>query len=794
MYAGMARSIAGGGQGRKSTVAKPGKAVNPRTLQARDQVVAVCSETYRFCCTDEIGVKESVLPPPGLGIVAIRGKPFKVDKRQHLMVIHFRTTDELLNYIQKFFEDMNVRVAVVGGNKGGGLEWYWSQTNAYKQYWDKADSEYEVDFSIPPSRETFCRNAVRECREQWYISLKNVGQKYGTFYKWHVENIASIPPENVRGIKKLCQDSGEDFGIIKDGKFIVRPMDIEFYEKAFNGRKFIDLQYKDNDPMSPSERHAGYLLVGKSSRLMQGASMLEATKDFDPYGTYIPPITLRNGVPGCGKTKYIIDNADTSDYILTTTRENKQDIATRCPVMQSRVRTVHSVIVNNRTLKNVSVKRLFIDEALMSHAGELLIAITILRPEFVEMSGDVNQIPFINRAAAIIMKFDDASRICDSVTHASMSYRVPKDVAALFSPSYEQGFTTNNHIDNSLKWVEVSGFQDLPKEDPVLVFKQAEKTMLRLEGYDVSTVHEYQGKQSERISLYRHSTIPSDQIYSSDPHILVALSRHTQSLIYYTRLKDKVCEVISRATEALEKVNHRSMSGGGPSCVMMMNTKYDGPNYSKILPFGLAYDVPRYRLFKSIASVLRPRYTKIRLNHVTPQVQALQQWYDAILPEVSTVDRTYDNHMIHDDPLSVSIAGSVTLDLSKMRPEGRKFDNMRPVLRTSMGLERIRSQRESLLAYIKRNDAVPIPIEPIDPKYVVDMMMEKFQGYFDPEKLSGVLGTPLTLSSESMHKWAMAQDKSIDMSVEQYLNENDLGKYEFMRYTHGGRSVVQAFS
>lgn len=809
VYAVVARSIAGGGTKRMPTVAKPGKQCNdPNELHKRDQVIAICPETYQFCCTDDIGVRESVLPPPGLGIVAIRGKPFKVDKRQHLMVIHFRNTDELLSYIQKFFVSMNVRVAVVGGSKGdfpavsehlyivhrdnrqittthacaagGGLEWYWSQTNAYKQYWDKADGEYEVDFSIPPRRETFCRNAVRECREQWYISLKNVGQKYGSFYKWHIDNIASVPPEDVRGIKKLCQDSGEDFGIIKNGEFIVRPMDIEFYEKAYDGERFVDLTYPDNDPMCPRADHVGYLLVGKSSRLMQGASMLEATRDFDPYGTYIPPIALRNGVPGCGKTKYIIDNAEQADYILTTTRENKQDIVSRCPTMRSRVRTVHSVIINSKTVENTSVRRLFIDEALMSHAGELLIAITILRPESVEMSGDVNQIPFINRAAAIIMKFDDAARICDSITHASVSYRVPMDVAALFSSSYEQGFTTNNKIESSMKWVEVTGYNELPKADPVLVFKQAEKAMLRLEGYDVSTVHEYQGKQSQKISLYRHSTIPSDQIYMSDPHILVALSRHTQSLVYYTRLKDKVCDVIDKAVGELEKVQQRSMSGGGPSCAMIMNTNYAGPKYTKILEYGLAYDVPRYRLFKSVASILRPRHTRIRLNNVTPHVEILQQWYDTILPTISTADRTFDNHMIHNDPLSVSIAGKVTLDLSKLKYDGRKFDNKRPVLRTGIGLERIRSQRESLLAYIKRNDAVPIPLEPVDPTYVVNLMMEKFQGYFDPERLEGVLGVPLTLNSESMTKWALAQDKSIDTTVDQYLHEQDLSRYEFM--------------
>lgn len=770
--------------------------------------LVVNAESFKSLATDFIGVTYSHCVFPGLGVVARHADVFEVKSQAYLMFVMFKRVEQLIDWADKYF-GFNVTISVLNGDfvfptvkrhhyiihrddrlptttharvNGGGIELSWAQSNTYQEYWKNADDSYEVDLGIPKSREVYCRNAVRECREQWLISKQSTYNKYFHFFSRFIFNVFGVEPQHVKGIIKHCADSGEDFGIIKNNVYIVRPVEMEYYEKGFDGENFVQLTYKNGLITSPEYKSSGYILVGKSTKLMQGDKMLLATKKFDPFLTYVPDITLRNGVPGCGKTKYILDRVTPDDFILTTTRENKEDIMSRCPhSVKDRVKTVHSVIINSKPFIGMKITTLFIDEALMSHAGELMIAITLLRPKSVHMSGDERQIPFINRTAAITMKFKDAIHISNSINYANVSYRVPKDVALLFNPSYKSGFTTQNNTQRSLSYIIVKGLYEVPKDCQVLVFKQAEKAQLKLEGYNVSTVHEYQGKQATRIALYRHSTIISDQIYASDPHILVSLTRHSKNLVYYTRIRDKICDMIDEASKFLDSdLISKEMGGGAITGLMVPNTRYAGPDYSHLLEYGLSFDVPRYQLVKNVYDVRRVKYSKVYMHKVTPNIQLLQQWYDTILPGASLPDRTYDNYLINNDPLSVTVAGAVTLDLSKTAAKTVKYDFMRPVLRTSMGLERARSQRETLLAYIKRNDAVPVPIDPVDPEFVVSMMLEKFKGYFDPDTLKNCTSVPINLTSESILQWTQSQDKSVDLSVDRYLTECDLSRFNYM--------------
>nr|QHA33774.1 polyprotein [Atrato Virga-like virus 7] len=753
-----------------------------------------------------VGVINATDSLPGIGAVAIPGSKFEVIKlTQYHLVVHYSELVDVVNWFEQNIEK-NITVNVLNPkelkfpsvNKHSFLSYRdkrlpsathseissdreknWAKTGAYGKMWGRMDGTYEI--SRIPSRQVYCRNAVRERIESWSVSKNEIRARYDSFYK----KIMSMAPrqnlpEKVRAVRELFNQNPEDYGLIKDRKYVIYPSDAEFYEKGYDGKEFINLKFKHKDCLQLADSvPCGYILVGKSTKLMQDDRLFSCTKDLEPLEMYIPSITLRSGVPGCGKTKRIIDSVTENDFIVTSTRENKDDIISRCEKMKKRTKTIHSLIINKDNV-NVEVNKLYIDEALMSHAGEIMIAINVLRPTEVIMSGDEQQIPYINRLPFMESRCSDATRICNNMCYDNQSYRVPRDVAFLFTKNYRSGFITTKEVMRSMDYKLVNSPDTIPVGEQVLVFKQTEKNPLRLLGHVVSTVHEYQGKQAETIYMYRDSIYPLDPIYRSAPHILVALTRHSKKLVYYTRIRDEITALIDKAKQFTEQDLRDKLAGGGSNGMMVENFRYAETDYGKLLKYGMSYDVPRYQMVKDVAEERRVRFTRNAFKRAPASVPALQTWFDHVLPGVSTVDKTHDNYLIHNDPLSINVAGKLSIDMTKAIPKPKTYDMMKPNLRTSMGLERIRSLRESLLAYVKRNDAVPPAQAPVDPTAMVNMMIELFKGFFDQEKLNNVASFPINLTSESIYKWSKAQDRPVDLDMDEYLTEVNLSVYDFM--------------
>nr|QHA33758.1 polyprotein [Atrato Virga-like virus 6] len=786
----------------KNNQLKP-KAVKAKPEDKADPIKVFLAEKFSTKYVGVISAKDSL---PGIGAVAIPGSNFELVKlSQYHLVVHYNDIHEMVDWFEKTI-DTNIFVNVLNPrdlsfptvNKHSFLvykdkrlpsarhfeissdrEKTWSKTGAYGRMWGKLNDTYEVEAN--PTRHVYCRNAVRERIETWSVAKNDIRGRYDSFYK----KIMSMAPRNnvperARGVRELFDHNVEDFGLIKDRKYVIFPSDAGFYEKGYNGKEFIDLKFKHKDCLVLADSVPyGYILVGKSTKLMQDDRLFNCTKDLEPLEMYIPTITLRSGVPGCGKTKRIIDSVTENDFIVTSTRENKEDIISRCEKMKNRTKTIHSLIINKDNVK-ADVNKLYIDEALMSHAGEIMIVINALRPTEVIMSGDEQQIPYINRLPFVEMKCSDATRICNNLCYDNQSYRVPRDVALLFTKTYKNGFITTKEITRSMDYEIVSSPSSIPKGSQVLVFKQTEKNPLKALGHVVSTVHEYQGKQAEVIYLYRDSIFPLEPIYKSAPHILVALTRHSRKFVYYTKIRDEITQLIDKAKKFTEQDLREKLAGGASTGMMVENFRYAEMDYGKLLKYGMSYDVPRYQMVKDAVEIRRVRFTKNAFKRAPASVPALQTWFDHVLPGVSTVDKTHDNYMVHNDPLSINVAGKLSIDMTKSIPKPKTYDMMKPNLRTSMGLERIRSMRESLLAYVKRNDAVPATQAPVDPKMMVSMMMELFQGFFDQEKLNNVVSFPINLTSESMYKWSKDQDRPVDMEMEEYLTEVNLSTYDFM--------------
>lgn len=230
--------------------------------------------------------------------------------------------------------------------------------------------------------------------------------------------------------------------------------------------------------------------------------------------------------------------------------------------------------------------------------------------------------------------------------------------------------------------------------------------------------------------------------------------------------------------------HNSSLTGGGVdpnrSGIMVPNVNYSGPNYQDVVSMGYSIDLPRSQFVKSGVAKQSVRHTARPYNKINPGIPTLQAWYDTVLPGVSTFDQTFDNVLLQENDLNVIIAGQVKIDMTKLTAKQKRFDTMRPNLKTNMGLERIRCFRESLLAYIKRNDAVPVPIESVNGDRVVSVMMERFVGYFDKTKLENCLGNAIRLNSESIHEWSLSQEKPVHTDLTLYPHEEDLSTFEFM--------------
>ena len=135
-------------------------------------------------------------------------------------------------------------------------------------------------------------------------------------------------------------------------------------------------------------------------------------------GLQLPNIVLVRGVPGCGKTKDIVDAhkretpSEKGDLILSSSAENTQELRERSERPDDRVnyRTTHSYILNAKG-KEREYKRVFIDEALMLHAGEIVLIAALSKCNELILMGDLFQIPYINRYTGLkIMRPRDVAQ------------------------------------------------------------------------------------------------------------------------------------------------------------------------------------------------------------------------------------------------------------------------------------------------------------------------------------------------------------------------------------------------
>lgn len=268
-------------------------------------------------------------------------------------------------------------------------------------------------------------------------------------------------------------------------------------------------------------------------------------------------VVLVDGVPGCGKTKEILSKVNfEEDLILVPGKQAAEMIKRRAnasgiiQATRDNVRTVDSFIMNYGKGTRCQFKRLFIDEGLMLHTGCVNFLVSMSLCEIAYVYGDTQQIPYINRVSGFPYPAHFAKIEVDEVETRRTTLRCPADITHYLNRRYEGHVMCTSSVKKSVSQEMVSGAAMInpvskPLNGKVLTFTQSDKEALLSRGYtDVHTVHEVQGETYADVSLVRLTPTPVSIIAGDSPHVLVALSRHTQTLKYYTVVMDPLVSII----------------------------------------------------------------------------------------------------------------------------------------------------------------------------------------------------------------------------------------------------------
>nr|QYA72370.1 replicase [Pea early-browning virus] len=266
---------------------------------------------------------------------------------------------------------------------------------------------------------------------------------------------------------------------------------------------------------------------------------------------------LVDGVPGCGKSTMIVNTANpVFDVVLSTCKEATEDLLEKFAAkkiginLKKRVKTVDSFLMHCSD-GNCVGDILHFDEALMAHAGMVFFCAQIAKAKKVICQGDQKQIAYKPRVSQLTLKFTSLIGRFDEVEEKRMSYRCPVDVALTLDRFYTGKVVTKNPVLRSMDVKRIGSKEQVEMEHGIqyLTFLQSEKKDIanllcqrKVKSF-VNTVHEAQGKTFKKVRLVRLK--PTDDVLArGQEYQIVALSRHTQSLVYETVKDDEVSALI----------------------------------------------------------------------------------------------------------------------------------------------------------------------------------------------------------------------------------------------------------
>lgn len=396
--------------------------------------------------------------------------------------------------------------------------------------------------------------------------------------------------ENASNLVSIVQDWPGNYSIydITNKKFLIRSKEynsstkyIKYFNSNFDLIPFTSYEELDDVRFSFTVQGSSCVIFNEYCLFGFEQEILNNMRDVhDPSWNLPTDVSIIQAGPGTGKTTYIIKNHsictsnDPSTVILSTLEgcvDFRRRVAKYYDCGESQqfeiyYRTLASYLLNPR--KNKKTSTLYIDEALMSHPGSLFFAIKLSGANSVRLLGDVLQIPFVNRTPDFVCKYLDLASFVPISSVLDISYRCPVDVAWRLNGRYlsinssygiEKGLRSANAIFQSASYVKVSNISEVPvdRRFKYLTFTHSDKDLVRNLGVDVSTVHEFQGKEHDVVVVVRMNQYAQEEIFKNFSYALVALTRHKVRCTYYTR-------VDTDALTALIKVNNVTVSSIAP--------------------------------------------------------------------------------------------------------------------------------------------------------------------------------------------------------------------------------------
>nr|WQM60655.1 MAG: ORF1 protein [Riboviria sp.] len=541
-----------------------------------------------------------------------------------------------------------------------------------------------------------------------------------------------------------------------------------------------------------------HIAFNSNSRVLNGVELSTKYNIAEITNLHNFDIVFYQGVPGAGKTHLILSNnmGKRENLILTVTREAKDDMRRRAIDMglvlsKDRIRTVDSYLVNGGA---VNVDELWVDEALLVHAGYLIWAAMLSGCNKLIIVGDSAQILYINRNGDFVC-YSDIGMLKVHHEYLKTDYRNPLDIVYWLHTSGNYDFDVTG-VSNVLQSVEcrmISGSGELKPDDNTkyLTFTQAEKVQLG-PGFNASTIHEYQGNQTDNVVLIRLNHKKADIIFESRPHILVALTRHRKSFKYLTVLEDTMSKTISHIKNFTKndiKTVKLSKAGADNVPCPIINEEFN-----KSCRREEYYAVPDtsatlYLENREIRNILLSNgecgyvswdygVTKNFSDNPVPIERKyygccynlLQDFHDRILPGSSTIADSHDHINFEYYSLTYDCPGVLVRDTM---PNFKKYDFLCPQLRTAIQSPIHDSTKTHLKAFNERNGQVPQLQGTIDALKEAKILLDKFKLLF--ARKCDFTDKPVIPDIRKLEEWLNQQPpriRNMIMSEDDFHDQN----------------------
>lgn len=279
---------------------------------------------------------------------------------------------------------------------------------------------------------------------------------------------------NAREYRKTLESFSSDIGHLhtlntsgsfifdnKSGGFIGKRPDFKF-EWGYDGENYVKYEHK---AFNTKNR---LCLVTSYTKLMLNKPTLDRIKDLELKRP--PVIEWVNGVPGCEKTTYIMRNHSkptkflAADLVLTASKESNNIMRSRAKndgvddkSVKEHYRTIGSWLMHGPGQGFTGTyDTIYVDEALMVHAGAVAFCAVQAGCKKLVMLGDTHQIQFIDREHVIPLHFENPMCYAGVTRQLEVTYRCPIDVAHSLKSVYT-GIRTKNLVAISMKVRPFSG-------------------------------------------------------------------------------------------------------------------------------------------------------------------------------------------------------------------------------------------------------------------------------------------------------------------------------------------------